>query len=208
MVNILRGALGLDKEDIQFLRPEYDLDETDLHNQAESQRGGWVRVKQECKERSRIREFVANAIDVPLVVIQIDTAEAHEKGYDVERPRRGHPSYAEILRARVVAQINAWLEGECVEHVRHAVAVEEIEAWTLTLFSTKDTALYGDPKDQLEKAINKQWPAKARKQHYQLNPYEQAESLTKPFRKARDLEKAKGRNSSLRAFVAALNSGK
>ena len=142
LVNVLKGKLGLDFEDIQFIRPEYDMDETDVHDQAEALRGGWGRVKRECVERGRIREFVENAIDEDiLVVIQIDTAEAHHHGYDVERPHRDAPDYAELLRQRVVDRINVWLEGEDIERVRYAVAVEETEAWLLTIHASKDTAM-------------------------------------------------------------------
>lgn len=205
LVNILKGKLGLDREDVQFIRPEYDMDETDVHDQAEALRGGWGRVKRECVERGRIREFVDNAIDDEiLVVIQIDTAEAHEKGYDVERPRRDDPDYAAVLRQRVVERINAWLDGEGVERVRYAVAVEETEAWVLTIFSAKDTAMYGDPKKKLKEVVNKDKSDKERKQHFQLKEYAQADALTRPFRKLRDLEQFAERNRSLRLFVDSL----
>jgi hypothetical protein len=206
LVNILKGALGLDFEDIQFIRPEYDLDETDIHAQTEAQRGGWVRVKRECEERTRIREFVGNAIDDEiLVVIQIDTAEAHEQGFEVERPSRTDPRYAEVLRERVITRIDeTWLRGEGVARVRHAVAVEEIEAWILTIYSAKDTTKHGDPKAKLRAELNKTMPDRQRKQHFQLKEYQQADALTQPFRKSRELEKFAGRNKSLQAFVASL----
>jgi hypothetical protein len=205
LVNILKGKLSLDFEDIQFIRPEYDRDETDVHDQDEAQRGGWGRVKRECVERARIREFASHAIDDEfLVVIHIDTAEAHDKGYDVERPRRDDPAYAEILRQRVVEKINAWLEGEGVDRVRHAVAVEETEAWVLTILSTKDTASYGDPKEQLRKHLSKTMSDKERKRHFQLREYDQAYALTRPFRKPRDLEEHAKRNRSLRLFLDSL----
>ena len=206
LVNILKAKLGLDREDIQFIRPEYDMDETDVHDQPEALRGGWGRVKRECVERGRIREFVENAIDDEiLVVIQIDTAEAQEKGYDVERPSRDDPNYAEILRQRVVERINAWLEGEGIERVRHAVAVEETEAWVLTIFSTKDTATVGDPKKQLNAVVNKTMSEKDRKKHFQRKEYAQADALSRAFRKLRDLEDCAGRNRSLWLFVNSLS---
>ncbi|WP_437489883.1 hypothetical protein WME75_11600 [Sorangium sp. So ce1014] len=208
LVNILKGKLGLDFEDIQFLRPEYDQDETDVHDQDEAQRGGWGRVKRECVERRRIREFVGNAIDEEiLVVVQIDTAEAHDKGYDVEKPRRDDPGYAEILRQRVVDKIDGWLEGES-DLVRHAVAVEETEAWVLTIFSPKDSTTHGNPKAQLQKLLNKTMSDKDRRRHFQLKEYDQAYALTKPFRKLRDLEKFVERNRSLRLFVDSLGAGR
>lgn len=208
LVNILKGKLGLDFEDIQFIRPEYDMDETDVHDQAEALRGGWGRVKRECLERGRIREFVANAIDEDiLVVIHIDTAEAHHTRYDVERPPRDAPDYVELLRQRVVERINSWLGDEGVERVRYAVAVEETEAWLLTIHSRKDTATYGDPKKQLNTLINKTMAEKDRKRHFQLKEYAQADALSRPFRKLRELEGCAGRNRSLWLFVESLEPG-
>jgi hypothetical protein len=208
LVNVLKGKLGLDFEDIQFIRPEYDMDETDVHDQAEALRGGWGRVKRECVERGRIREFVENAIDEDiLVVIQIDTAEVHHNGYDVERPHRDASDYAELLRQRVVDRINVWLEGEDIERVRYAVAVEETEAWLLTIHASKDTAMYGDPKKQLNTLLNKTMAEKDRKRHFQLKEYAQADALSRPFRKLRDLEKFAGRNRSLWLFVESLGPG-
>lgn len=204
LVNLLKGALGLDFEDIQFIRPEYDLDETDIHNQPEAQRGGWARVKRECQERTRIREFVANVIeDEFLVVVQIDTAEAHDQGYDVSRPARDAGA-ALLLRERVIEKIEGWLEHEFRAHVRYAVAVEETEAWVLTIFSTTETSGCGDPKAQLNKQLNRIMSEKERKQHFQRKEYEQARTLTLPFRKARELEKCASRNASLQAFLDSL----
>jgi hypothetical protein len=205
LVNILTGRLGLDFEDIQFLRPEYKIDKTDLFDQTEAERGGWGRVKRECIERGRIREFVQNSIDDEiLVVIHVDAAEAHDKGYDVQKPPRDDPNYATVLRQRVIEKINTWLDGEFVDRVRHAVAVEETEAWVLTILSTKDTSTHGDPKEQLRKLLGKTMSDKERKRHFQLKEYDQAHALTRPFRKRRDLEKFAERNQSLRLFVDSL----
>lgn len=207
LVNIIKGKLGLDFEDVQFIRPEYDLDETDLHEQTEAQRGGWVRVKSECIDRSRIREFVSNAIDDEvLVVIHIDTAEAHLKGYDVERPSRDAEDYPERLRALVVARINTWLEHEMLAPIRYAVAVEETEAWVLTIYSKKDTCRHGNPKEKLRDEVNRSLSAKERKRHFQRREFEQASELTRPFRKLRELEECATRNVSLRLFVDSLKS--
>jgi hypothetical protein len=205
LVNVLKGALDLDFEDIQFIRPEYDLDETDIHNQTEVQRGGWVRVKRECQEGVRIREFVANVIDDEfLVVVQIDTAEAHEKGYDVVRPPRKDPEYAVQLRERVVDRITGWLSDSGGVHVRYAVAVEEIDAWILTIFSNKDTTSHGDPKTKLKSELIKAKSAAKLKHLLHLKEYGRVDELTRPFRSRRELERCARRNSSLQAFLASL----
>jgi hypothetical protein len=205
LVNILRGKLGLDFEDIQFIRPEYDLDETDSHDQDESERGGWGRVKRECEERARIEEFFQNSIDPePLVVVQIDTAEAELPGYDVARPDRAAPAYVDLLRPRVVQKIDQWLAGHFAGRVRYAVAVEETDAWVLTLHSSRDTSGHRDPKDKLNQQLNKALSDKERKRLYQLKAYRRYEKLTQPFRKAKELEQCAGRNRSLRLFLDSL----
>jgi hypothetical protein len=137
-VNVLKGKLGLDFEDIQFIRPEYQLDETDVHHQDEAERGGWGRVKRECVEREKIDEFLQNAIDPePLVVIQIDTAEAELAGYDVRKPSREDPTYVEALRQRVVDKIDEWLEGHFAGRIRYAITVEETDAWVLAIYASR-----------------------------------------------------------------------
>jgi hypothetical protein len=205
LVNILKGKLGLDLRRVQFLRPEYWIDETDTYEQDEAERGGWVRVKNECVEQSRIAEFLDNAKDDDaFVVVQVDTAEAHEKGFDVVRPDRQHAAYAEQLRQRVVEKIDAWLAGSFPGRVRHAVAVEETDAWVLTIHSSKDTAGHHDPKKKLTDALNKTMPERERKRLFQRKAYPYYDELSKPFRKARDLEKFAERNRSLRLFVDSL----
>lgn len=205
LVNILKGKLGLDKEDIQFIRPEYQLDETDLHDQTEAERGGWGRVKRECVERDKIDEFLQNSIDPePLVVIQIDTAEAEFTGYDVKKPSREEPAYVDLLRQRMVDKINEWLDGHFTGHVRYAITVEETDAWVLAIHASGDTAGHRDPKRELVKVINRTMADKERKRLFQLKTYPRYDELTRSFRKARELEKHANRNRSLRLFVDSL----
>lgn len=141
-------------------------------------------------------------------VIQIDTAEAELAGYDVARPGRQDPDYVEALRGRVVDAIGGWLGGQFAGRVRHAVAVEEIDAWVLTLHTDKDTAVHRDPKRELSRALHKTLPDKQRKRLFQLKTYQRYDELTRPFRKLRDLEKHAGQNRSLRLFVDSLGAGR
>ncbi|MBK6533125.1 MAG: hypothetical protein IPF99_27115 [Deltaproteobacteria bacterium] len=125
LLNILKGRLGVDRSDVQALRPEYYEDETDLHEHREAQHSNWELVRRECLEREKIRDFLDSPVDEHrFVVIQIDTAEAEMPGYDVARPPRSDADYVATLRERVVATMNGWLAGEFVEHIRHAVAVD------------------------------------------------------------------------------------
>jgi hypothetical protein len=208
LVNILKGKLEIEFEDIQFLRPEYALDETDLHHQPEGRFSNWEFVKRECLEGVKISEFLESPIEEDrLVVIHIDTAEVERDGYQVVRPaRQGNAGYAAALRALVVAKINEWLGGRFGDSVRHAVAVEEMDAWVLTIFSTKETASQVNVKERLVKAIHKPnaFSDKERKKLFQLTPYEQYEKLSQLFRKPRELAECAKRNESLRLFVDSL----
>src|SRR6185312_14287635 len=134
--NILRGKLGIEGKDILPIRPDLSADETDLHERREETFSNWELVKRECVERARIEAFLVPFEDERLVVVHIDTAEAGLRGYDVEKPRDRDGDYAGALRRRVVEAIDRWLDGRFAGRVRHAVAVEETDAWVLTLYST------------------------------------------------------------------------
>ena len=204
-----RASSGLDFEDVQLLSPEYTQDQTDLHDQPEEERGGWVRVKNQCENRERIRELFENAIDPEtLLVIQIDTAEAHHTGLDVERPDRKDPGYAEELRWRGIARIDGWLQGEYADRVRHAVTIEEMDAWVLADYVAKDTTTYGDPKDALQRALNKKLSEKERRRVFQLEAYARYKELSKSFRSRGKLEKVARLNASLEAFIESLGEPK
>jgi len=208
IANILRGKLQIDLEDVQFLRPEYSLDETDLHDQGQEKLSNWELVKRECVERTRIDEFLSSPIDEErLLVIHIDTAEAELEGYGVARPRRdGDQDYVVELRTRVIEVIRRWMGGEVPGPTRFAIAVEETDAWVLTVFWTKDTATRPDPKKDLLAHLNKPntYRPRDRKRLFQLKAYPRYDELTQLFRRARKLEECAGRNRSLRLFVDSL----
>lgn len=207
LVNLLKGKLGLDRKDVLAIRPDLASDETDLHEMAESRFSNWGIVKQECVERARIAAFVEPFEDERLVVIHIDTAEADLPGFDVKRPGRQEPGYAGKLRQSVVEKINEWLGGEHLALIRHAVAVEEMDAWLLPLWSShKDTAGRPHPKEDLEKALNKgnKLSEKERKRHFLKSPYERYDELSSPLRRRKGLDECASRNESLRLFVESL----
>ena len=140
--NILRGWLGIDSEYIRFLRPENRLDETDLHEMSQGQFSNWGLVKQECLDGTLLEDFLNSPIDEERrVVIHLDTAEAELPGYDVRRPSDSEPNYATELHKRVAAKLDEWLAGRGAGRIRHALAVEETEAWTLTLYVEKETSV-------------------------------------------------------------------
>lgn len=207
ITNLLRGWLGLDREHVQFLRPEYALDETDLHEMAKEQRSNWLLVKRECIDYTRIREFLDTPLDEErLVVIHIDTAEAELVGFDVVRPVETGQEYAIELRKRVATKLDEWIGGRGTEHLRYAIAVEETDAWILTIGSKKETSTYRDPKKQLDRELNRpnRMSDKKRKSFFQLNVYDRYDELSQDFRKRRTLLTCAKRNQSLRLFLESL----
>ncbi|WP_309896593.1 hypothetical protein [Archangium sp.] len=206
--NILRGWLGIDSEYIRFLRPENRLDETDLHEMSQRQFSNWGLVKQECLDGTLLEDFLNSPIDEERrVVIHIDTAEAELPGYDVRR----HPdSDATELHKRVAAKLDEWLAGRGKGRIRHAIAVEETEAWTLTLYVEKETSTYRDPKKALERTLQStnRLSEKQRKSLRQLkgsDAYKYQDELSREFRKRRTLKDCATRNHSLRLFLEALS---
>jgi hypothetical protein len=136
LANIVRGQLGIDRQDIQPLRPEYDLDATDLHALAPEQFSNWCHVRDECRSLQRIDDFLHSPLDDELlVVIQIDTAEAELSGYEVTRPENTKDdAYATELCRRVAETLDEWLAGRKSKQICYAIAVEETDAWVLTLY--------------------------------------------------------------------------
>jgi hypothetical protein len=168
-------------------------------------------VKKECVEYSTLSDFLESPIDEEkLVVIHIDTAEAERTGYDVRRPK-AEPglAYTSELYNRVLAKLKEWLAGRGSEHIRYAIAVEEMDAWILTIYSNKDTSVQRDPKKTLERKLNQpnRMSEKERKRLFQLGEYAFREKLSLPFRKPKTLVECSTRNESLRLFVESLSPG-
>jgi hypothetical protein len=204
--NILRGRLGIDFEDIQFLRPQFALDETDLHGMSEEQFSNWGLVKKECTTGSLLEEFLNSPIEEErLIVIHIDTAEAELSGYDVTRPSGSTQDFAIELHRRVTAKLDEWLSGRKSDQFRYAIAIEETEAWILTLYQKKETSTARDPKKALKKVLSQHHSDKERKQLSQMRAYEHHDWLSRDFRKRRTLEECATRNHSLRLFVESLD---
>ncbi len=202
--NVLEGWLGFARDEVRFLVPAYDLDNTDRHTMEEAQRSNWLRVRDECQAAERIREFLAlHADDDPLVVVHLDTAEASEVGFDVERPDRAAPDFAACLRDRVGARLDAWLPEDVVPRVRRAIAVEETDAWVLALFLDKETTALPRPKETLDRTLNGPGSPieRERRRFFQLDVFARYDRLTRDLRKRKTLAVCAARNVSLRAFL-------
>ncbi len=161
--NILRGKLGLHSADTEILRPKLACDETDLAaaNAAEGYRAptaesysNWTIVLDECRNRTTIEDFLDNQIDEErLVVIHIDTAEAHLPGFDIARPERKTPDYSDRLRTLVIEKMESLLGAKLAKGIRYAIAIEETDAWLLTIYDQQtdgDTSGRLDPKKRLK----------------------------------------------------------
>lgn len=196
ITNILKGTLGIDDSNIRALLPINKTDETDRSRVRERDEfGGWTSVKNECIEKKIINQFLA--IDgQDFIIIHLDTAEASE--YGVTAIPVKDKNYAENLRALVVGLIDEWLEDkEVIDSTLHAVAVEEIDAWLLTIYDgRKDSSHSADPKKKLGLILGKD-------KINTTSDYDNYLQLSKPFSKAKDVKRFKfpSKNLSLKAFI-------
>lgn len=209
ITNILKGALGIDRSDIQYLLPELDYDETDLARMRVEQFSNWTIVKSRCEEGKVIRRFFEGIDDERFMVIHIDTAERLEIGFGVIEPKKEDESgYVSALREAVVLRLKDWLGENLHKRTAFAVAVEETEAWIIPIFDAKvsETGFYPNPKERLSRLMNRSnvMSTKARGKLFQINEFEKFWELSYPLRKRRNLQECAGKNESLKLFCADL----
>ena len=77
---ILKKLAGVDSSEIISIRPEDQKDETDLNERKFS---NWYLVLEECKKDETLARFFDAFDEERYLVVQIDTAERGEVGYDV-----------------------------------------------------------------------------------------------------------------------------
>ena len=191
IVNVLKGIKSLDSSDIVAIRPVDDYDETDLANIPKDQFSTWSVVKRECEDREKIRNFLSIE-GQENIVIHFDSCESDDFG--VGKPTKDD-NYAMNLRASVVAKMDEWLEGEFIDEIIHAVAVEEIEAWVLTIYEKRDSSTSATPKEKLKRVLRQQGITYS-------HDYNGFLEISKPFAKAKNFKKGNYRsyNSSLNEF--------
>lgn len=199
LAHIIRGAIGLDRAQLRFLRPEYDNDETDLASHAmpvAAKRGGYVFVIEDCKNHAKLAAFLEVVEEERAVVIHLDAAEADRAEFNIG-PR------TEPVRDHLVQCIQTWTRADHHQHCRYAIAVMETEAWILALYEESRTDKVRDPKDRLHKVIG---PKRIRgfAKLFQLSERDRASELGKEFRKAKRLQEACKKNESLRLFYESL----
>lgn len=224
--NILCGALSIDRESIQLIRPSDGSDETDLYGQ----RGNNALVKQDCLERRKIRDFFTSPIDEGerLLVIHLDTdeigrgdailkvARPAQESLPSPTPKKSKKktestavaSFVDTFRDNIIAEIDGWLEGEFKPQLRYAIAIEETEAWLLALHDDRDTSELREPKKvwiKFQNRPNALTKQERRRYFVDLNPYDAALDVSRGFQRKKTLLDAAKKNRSLELFVVSLN---
>lgn len=152
ITNILKGITGLDSSNFVPLRPRLSFDKTSLQHLDPEQKGGWTLVRHECQDGKKISDFFSLE-DSTHVVIHIDSSEAEL--YGIKRPEKNYHEYCLELRNRIKQEIQIWLSYKYENKILYAIAIEEIDAWVLTLFSSKDTCSFPNAKRRLGFVLSK-----------------------------------------------------
>jgi len=148
--NILKGFKGIDSSLIVPLRPDYSRDETDLAELPADSFSNWTIVKKECENRIKISNFLSIE-GQDIVIVHIDSAESDE--YGVPKPLKD-ANYSINLRANIITKINEWLDGQFHDEIIYAIAIEETEAWILTIYEDRDSSNSAKPKEKLKKVLS------------------------------------------------------
>lgn len=213
LVNLLKGCLDLDHGQIVFLRPELRSDETDLHAMPRpEERGSYLYVIDDCKGLERHIRRLEGLGEEWLLIIHLDAAEAHRAEFELGPLDRGAQADAEVIRPRLIAKIAEWAGAQrgqgLLKRLRHAIAVQEIEAWLLAIHDDQgkqDTAVHHDPKVRLmQQVLPRTLKERERKRLFQMQEHRLYAELSKPFRKKKDLQRHMSRNLSLRLFCETL----
>ncbi len=204
ITNILKGVLDIDKSDIKYDLPDLEFDETDLQNQKEKKFSNWTLVKKECEEREKISMFLESFDAKRFVVIHIDTAERNEKGFEATNTKKEktNAEYSIELRNEVILKLNGWLKNNYSEKIAYGIAIEETDAWVLTIANTVkgDTAFKNDPKKYLKENWHLIVSKSAVKQLRNYSSFNCYSKLSEAFRKEKTLKPCRLKNKSLDDF--------
>ena len=151
IINILKGLKGIDSSQVIPLRPYYSLDETDISELSPDTFSNWDAVKSECENQNKIDRFLSLEGN-EFVVIHIDADRCEE--YGVAKPKKDS-SYSDKLRKSIITEVNKWLNNNYQDNLLYAIAIEETEAWILTIYDRKDSTSSADPKQKLKWLLNK-----------------------------------------------------
>lgn len=194
--NILR-SYGFETQDIHDILPRDQVDETDF----DATIGTFQGVKNVCEGGGRRPVFIKafDILRVDYMVIHLDTAEIDKHDFRPIRPPKDKnclKHYSTVLRERVISLIDGWLENNYKDQLLYAIAIEEIEAWVLTIFEKRigaDTSQSPNPKEQLRLKLQKS------------NEYTSLKQASEFFNRKRNLEKCLPFNQSLKDFKCSLD---
>ncbi len=207
--NILR-AFGFDGNEIKLIRPTLGFDATDRKDNQQTI-GTIQGVKNSCMGKDGKRPDFDKAFlfyDCKNVVVQMDTAEIEQQDFDFIRPKKeNNKNYCTELRNTAINLINSWLEGNYQDNTLFAIAIEEIEAWCLTMFEKRDTTLIVNSKNALQQHLNRN---NLTYKKFKLHPTKNKREYFEAFSKERKLDKKKyllqylEYNQSMKDFVQSL----
>jgi len=207
--NILR-AFGFDGSEIKLIRPGLSKDATDRFHDQQSI-GTIQGVKNSCTGKDGIRpdfDKAFSVLDCNNIVIHIDTAEIENQDFEFNRPQKeNNIYYSAEVREQVIGLISNWLENNYQDKLLYAIAIEEIEAWCLTMFEDRDTVSIVNSKNLLQKHLNKNNLIYSKlKLHPTKNKMEFFEAFTKykKLHKKEHLLKYIEHNASMKDFVLSL----
>lgn len=208
ITNILKGALNISSCDIHYMVPEFDYDETTLHQMRIEQFSNWNIVKQHCQNREKIDTFLSCFDDDRFVILHIDSDTRNETGYNVGSPSSiDDASSISLLRQNIKCRIIEGLENQFVEKIAFAIAIQEIDAWVLTLYSdTNNTDVFPNVKERLWRQFFRTLSPKDRQRVKSLDSdkYNQYLYLSNNFKKNKILGTSIDKNVSLRLFCQEL----
>ncbi len=193
IMNILVGLTGIDYTNIVSLRPTYRKDETDKAHNDPKTKSSYSVIQEECEERELIDGFLAIE-GQDFIVLHIDTAEADR--YGVNRPAKIEANYCENFRNLIIKKIESWLNKDLSNQILYAIAIEEIDAWVLTLYERSDSTKYVDAKKRLNRLLNQKGIK------FIHDPFKYYWEISKDFSKNKNIsnENIISRNCSLRLF--------
>ncbi|KAA6326518.1 hypothetical protein EZS27_024387 [termite gut metagenome] len=154
--SLLKMLKDIDGSDIISIRPKED--ETDKRSFS-----NWTIVLDECKNRETFKDFfdrVGFIDEERYMVIQIDTAERGEKGYDVHSPSRSGridwQTYSNELRCDVIKKLQDLIPPAYHNKILYAVCIEETDAWLIPIWKKEgvDSAKYVKPKEELQTLVS------------------------------------------------------
>lgn len=192
VIRLILKAYGVDGSDIVDIRPSLQRDATDA---ADPSIGTFQGVKNACEGKDGLRPDFERFFIFPdnqFMVIHLDTAEIEKQNFAFTKPlKKGNPDYCIQLRNSVIDLINTWLDHQYSEQLLYAIAIEEIEAWCLTLYIQADTAQSADAKSKFWREANKK----------KIKGTTSLADLCKDFSKLKKLRACLPYNQSLKDFA-------